>query len=424
MRRGHCGPLFQDVKKDLPRHLFQHSVVLPVDRNGRRALDCMSPGETFEYVSQLSCGLVGRVLDEANRNWKFLVVLIVEDRSPDRARWMGVIETIGSKNGKEILRICNVREVGLLDPRHFREPIEQLSPVEPGPYIIFTPAAVMDYLAQYEAWLRDKYNPFFLENCLFLATDWEALRQLPFDLDGAQTIEIPSPSGVAVEIFECAASLGKVLNIIFGDLNNDMNIAGIAVVDSILIDETKTAIRFSCADEFLNISSGISASTLRLSDGRELGQSFRGGACAVCETPWYISLYLDRVFCCPTVSEFTHALANVDVTVEERTMLWLHVSAPERTLSLDELARGMRSGNASAVYLRYSMLASRIAHFVEFPLEHFDEGLHCIAVRADLLSCVVEERWQMRPELASALVELGWVSIRGEQYELSEPKKH
>lgn len=161
-------------------------------------------------------------------------------------------------------------------------------------------------------------------------------------------------------------------------------------------------------------------STLQLPDAGVLRDSIRDCGYSVCDSPWYVALYLDRVFFRPTAAEFTDALTNVHVTFEDRTMLWLHLAAADRTLSMRDLACALKAKDAALVHLRYSMLAARIAEFVSFPLEYFDDSLHCLSVRVDFGGRDGNERWEMRPELANALMELGWVSICAGKYELCE----
>lgn len=406
------------MNKRAPIHSFPRSVVLPVDNRGCRALNRVPPGGAFEYVCKTRCPSITSSLNEANQAWKFLIALIVEDSLPELVQWMGIIEQVDCSGSDSRFQIGNVKDVVQLalqlPPKTHRPAPAIIS----EPYVISTPVSASDYLFTYEAWLRDKYNPFFYEECLFLPVDLKALRNLSFDLNGVQKLELLSSSSAAGVLFDRTVSLGKVLTIIFGDINRNLEIVGIAVADAIVANGEKIDISFVCADEFLNLQSAIPVSTLQLSEGDVLEEAIRDHGYAVCESPWYTTLYLDRVFCSPTTSEFTHALTNVHVTLEERSMLWRHVTAADRTLSMSSLASSMKYDDGALAYLRYSMLAARIAEFVAFPSEYFEDTLHCLALPLDLPGGYKEQRWQMRPELANALVELGWVSSRGEQYEL------
>lgn len=113
----------------------------------------------------------------------------------------------------------------------------------------------------------------------------------------------------------------------------------------------------------------------------------------------------------PTVAEYVTAFRAVapDITDRQCQMLRVHHAAPARTMSATRLAEAVGFENCSGVNLQYGLLAEKIARQLAIDLAgHVQVGI--LVEFVDPGHAANEHwLWVMRPNVAQALEDLGWV---------------
>lgn len=112
-----------------------------------------------------------------------------------------------------------------------------------------------------------------------------------------------------------------------------------------------------------------------------------------------------------SVEEYAQALCSLEsvITEKQRNMLVAHAMAPERALTMTELAALVGFPNYSAANLQYGLLAGKLADalgiqrpvFLVYVIASFDDDPDTLHSRA-----------HMYPELFAALQQLGWVATQ------------
>ena len=101
------------------------------------------------------------------------------------------------------------------------------------------------------------------------------------------------------------------------------------------------------------------------------------------------------------------SLLEQDMPAKHRLLLEEHYRAPAHTVTARSLAWSVGYAHYGAVNLQYGILARKICEILGQQLKY-----HVLIV-AEFVSPVDDPRgeilWVMRPELAKALEELGWV---------------
>ena len=112
----------------------------------------------------------------------------------------------------------------------------------------------------------------------------------------------------------------------------------------------------------------------------------------------------------PTAEEFAEALAAAKPTPNELAMLQWHYGAPQKTLTAAKLSELMEWGGQSA-NSHYGKFADRVASFLDWVPN--GEDRYWVTMK---VSCLVigsrpadQYEWTLRPQVANALDELGWV---------------
>jgi hypothetical protein len=106
--------------------------------------------------------------------------------------------------------------------------------------------------------------------------------------------------------------------------------------------------------------------------------------------------------------DYRQALDQLDASISQtqRRLLSAHYAAPARTLTASELAQAVDLGSYHATNSNYGRLGRLVGEWITFPYES-DYWVESLATwRRDSDG---ELRLTMRPELADALEQLGWV---------------
>lgn len=403
------------------QHFSFQSVFLFVDSADSRVFQNSRAGNVLEYVSKSDWSGVASAVAEANATWRYLLLLVIDDCLSSLLKWTGIIDSIEICKTVSRVHISYVENVAHLQ-LHAEVPDQCTGKFRAKaglPIMLPSPLYVQTLICQHVGRLREKYNPFYHDQCLFIPITMKTVNRLPFDEDGIQTLLIPSPWEAARSVFLRVEELGKVLNVIFADIDKNLEIACIAVIDSVEILDGITQLHFGYAEKFLHLNRPVPFSTVHLSEHGRICPSSQIHEYGICEAPWYVSVHLDRVFCTPSQSDFKSALADTIVTKEEREILWRHFIAEEQILSMHQLARLMRYRDSCTAHLRYSQLAARIAALIEFPMGACCEHMECVAFKV-YAQRSQEPLWKMRPELARALLELRWIGYRGDTYQVAD----
>lgn len=111
----------------------------------------------------------------------------------------------------------------------------------------------------------------------------------------------------------------------------------------------------------------------------------------------------------PHVAEYNTAFRAIEsrITPKQRRMLELHHAAPGRVMSATRLAEEAGFANFNAANLQYGLLARRVCRQLAVSLE-VELGILVTFVYPGAAS---NEHWLwgMRPNVAQALEDLGWV---------------
>ena len=107
-----------------------------------------------------------------------------------------------------------------------------------------------------------------------------------------------------------------------------------------------------------------------------------------------------------TCAAYTAALALLerDMPPKHRLLLECHYRAPRHTVTARSLARSVGYASYGAVNLQYGTLARKICDILGQRLEY-----HVLIVAKFVQPKNGEILWIMRPALARALEEMGWV---------------
>jgi hypothetical protein len=113
----------------------------------------------------------------------------------------------------------------------------------------------------------------------------------------------------------------------------------------------------------------------------------------------------------PAIAEYVTALRAVESEISEkqRAMLRAHHASPARTISATRLAEAVGFESFNGVNLQYGLLADKIARQLAVDLtDHANVG---ILVEFVDPGYAANEHWLwvMRPNVAQALEDLGWV---------------
>lgn len=120
----------------------------------------------------------------------------------------------------------------------------------------------------------------------------------------------------------------------------------------------------------------------------------------------------------PSVAEYKRAFLAIEPSIPkaQREMLLANYHAPSRTITTAELAKKVGYKSYSAAVLQYGRLGHRLCELLEYqPTMTMSNGdLVWTSVVADAPSkrSIDEWEWKLRPEVAQALEELGWVEGR------------
>lgn len=111
----------------------------------------------------------------------------------------------------------------------------------------------------------------------------------------------------------------------------------------------------------------------------------------------------------PTVDAYRAALKTGDhwLTKKQRKMLQAHLRAPHHTMTATELAKAVGFPTYSGVNLHYGFLASKIAQRMKWSVPPGEPELITLVSFEDT-SQNEHCRLVLRPELVTALTELGW----------------
>lgn len=113
-----------------------------------------------------------------------------------------------------------------------------------------------------------------------------------------------------------------------------------------------------------------------------------------------------------TEAEYREALASVapEISILQRRMLVAHAEAPDRMLSVRQLAAAARYGKPQVTYAQYGRLGYLLAEALGYPNQMW---VWTRIIGDDWRTQDGELIWEMHPELAHALVALGWASRAG-----------
>lgn len=111
----------------------------------------------------------------------------------------------------------------------------------------------------------------------------------------------------------------------------------------------------------------------------------------------------------PTSEAYYRAFASLhnSLTANQLRMLQAHYAAPHHTISPYDLAQVVGYSGRSAVNLQYGKLAKRVGEYLGLKLRYHVQAL-ILFVHTDSLRGE-PSKWVMRPQVAQALVQLGWV---------------
>lgn len=111
----------------------------------------------------------------------------------------------------------------------------------------------------------------------------------------------------------------------------------------------------------------------------------------------------------PYIAEYITAFRALEsrITLKQRRMLELHHAAPSRVMSATRLAEDAGFPNFKAANLQYGLLAGEVCKQLAVSLDP-ELGILVTFVRPETAS---NEHWLwiMRPNVAQALEDLGWV---------------
>lgn len=107
----------------------------------------------------------------------------------------------------------------------------------------------------------------------------------------------------------------------------------------------------------------------------------------------------------PTSEQYADAFREIlKPGAPRRRMLLIHYAAPHKTVTATELAEQMGYPGYSAANLQYGILGGKVGVYLAF--RPTDEGLGSLVTFKKRSG---EWHWILRPQVAAALEQLGWV---------------
>jgi predicted HNH restriction endonuclease len=108
----------------------------------------------------------------------------------------------------------------------------------------------------------------------------------------------------------------------------------------------------------------------------------------------------------PTARQFAHALTSIQPSHLERGILAVHYQAPSRTLTAGQAAEALGYDHHAPVNAAYGRLARKVGKALSWRPEEWEVQ---VGIVATLTKSGRHWQWHLRPEVATALENLGWV---------------
>jgi hypothetical protein len=112
----------------------------------------------------------------------------------------------------------------------------------------------------------------------------------------------------------------------------------------------------------------------------------------------------------PSVEEYKNAFENLEpeISADELKMLKANYDAPERTITAEIMSEAMNYASFGGANLQYGKLGGKLCRYLNLNPKFKIEVL-CDFIAPKAQGDNVHWLWVMRPEVAQALKELGWV---------------
>lgn len=362
------------------------------------------------FAANIDCSPALSLLEQLQNGDDLVPVLLGDPDSAGAVRWLAVLGSIQKEAEQTLVSVTCLEELGLPIP------LSELMPYGSGTRgtnretsncaaICTTPGAVADYLTKSDIQPAAR-NPLLFEKCiLFHQTPLELLHT-----KSGQVFRVAWSSSASWENLTALlheARVGdRVLNGIFPNPARPSSVGWVVIVRDVNIAGGQVLVTYQMMFDFRKIKPAVPIAIAFEADKRALGVADMSLPFEVCEQSWLVNDCLHELSRETTSKEFEEALSIDDLTLKHCAMLCFHHAAPNQTMSMDYLANLMGFKNFYAANLHYGRLAGHIGERLGRSPEGDRISVLAYPAGPDEAG---NFQWKMRPQLAEALENLGWV---------------